>query len=290
MPRITFEVGLAIGSIILTVVLLVLDKAGKLKGAALYGLLALALLMTIPLAVGNPLVANAAQQWKLWLRTLAVAIVFLTFWAIAIWISPSQTPPQALRKQADTDNIDANKSAGIIEPDGVVLFAVNDISLHPTVEIGDSGTKFVFAGKEGSPLFVFSEESNLTIERVNGRVVVSTAIRNRSGQLIAELIRNEWKIRPSLLWDRNFNSNALEVRDEAGNVVLQVESLPDRIRLQAVWSSQSGSFAFVKKTKGGGAFLIGPNYDPLTCLKINPIFVYPSDLHPGELISTGHSS
>jgi hypothetical protein len=90
LPKLTFEIALAIGGTVLTVVLLVLDKAEKLKGPVLYGLLCLAALTTLPLVLGNPLVVNAVGPWKYWYRSLGSATVILGFWAIGIWISPSR--------------------------------------------------------------------------------------------------------------------------------------------------------------------------------------------------------
>ena len=92
MPTISLELGLAVGGIVLTLVLVVLDKAGKLKGQMLYLLLALAGLMTLPLMLGNSFVAEAPALWKYWLRAASVSTVILIFWAIGIWISPKEVP------------------------------------------------------------------------------------------------------------------------------------------------------------------------------------------------------
>jgi hypothetical protein len=73
--------------IILTIVLLVLDKAGKLKGAWLYGLLILAGAMTLPIAVGNDWVLDAPARWKLRRGVLMVALVALTYSGMALLIS-----------------------------------------------------------------------------------------------------------------------------------------------------------------------------------------------------------
>jgi hypothetical protein len=58
-PTISFSDGLAIGAIVLTIVFLVLDKAGKLKGPILFWLLGLAALMTVPLVLGNQWVGGS---------------------------------------------------------------------------------------------------------------------------------------------------------------------------------------------------------------------------------------
>lgn len=64
MPRISLELGLAIGGIILTILLVVLDKAGRLKGGLLLWLLVAAALLTLPLALGNSVVIDGASAWN----------------------------------------------------------------------------------------------------------------------------------------------------------------------------------------------------------------------------------
>ncbi len=63
-PSLSFD-ALGILGIVLTIVFLVLDKAGKLKGGLLIGLLCLAGAMTLFLAIGNPWVLDAPAKWKL---------------------------------------------------------------------------------------------------------------------------------------------------------------------------------------------------------------------------------
>jgi hypothetical protein len=97
MPRLSPELGLAVAAIIITIVLVVLDKAEKLRGGVLLALLVVAALMTLPLALGNPLVAGASSQWKWWLRMLALAVVGFSYWAVAIWIT---SPEKKLASQS----------------------------------------------------------------------------------------------------------------------------------------------------------------------------------------------
>jgi uncharacterized protein len=82
----SLELSLAVFGLILAILLVVLDKADKLKGTALTRLLILAALMTLPLALGNPLVAEASTAWRWWLRGIILAIVGFSYWGIVIWI------------------------------------------------------------------------------------------------------------------------------------------------------------------------------------------------------------
>lgn len=74
--------------------------------------------------------------------------------------------------------------------------------------------------------------SQFTVESSDGNIKVSTRITDSDGNLIAKIVRNEWKVFPGRSWDRNYSDDALEVRDSRGLVVLQVRTYPDRIQIQ----------------------------------------------------------
>jgi hypothetical protein len=160
------------------------------------------------------------------------------------------------------------------------------------MDFGDSDTGFIISEDTppGTPLFNFFNESNLVIETVDGHLKVSTQIRDPSGDLVAELIKNEWKVAlPPKTWDRNYTDDALEVKNVGGRVVLQVRALPDRIQLQGEWWSKNGfGVRFVKVSdpatgKPTGAIqrlsaALNPD-EP----RIEALFEYPSDSHFGQL-------
>jgi hypothetical protein len=68
---------LALVGIILTVVLLALDKAEKLKGAAVFYLLILAAVLTVPLALSNPWVSQQVGTSLMVRRVFAIAFVIV---------------------------------------------------------------------------------------------------------------------------------------------------------------------------------------------------------------------
>ena len=90
--RISFSDGLALAGIALSIVLLVLDKAGKLKpGPILFLLLILAFLMTIPLALGNSWVSAAHSGLARIPRTLLALCLFgALFSSLAVYVSGAQ--------------------------------------------------------------------------------------------------------------------------------------------------------------------------------------------------------
>ena len=99
---------LAIVGIALTIVLVVLDKAGKLKGPALFGLLVLAAALTLPVALSNSWVGGAVTvAARLSRRILMISAVVLAYSAVSVWISageseevtakPASNAPKSLR-------------------------------------------------------------------------------------------------------------------------------------------------------------------------------------------------
>jgi hypothetical protein len=179
---------------------------------------------------------------------------------------------------------------GQLIPGRRLLFSsTSRVSNPPRVEIGNSGSIFIYGGPAGKPLFDFYG-STLTIETIRGQVKVSTEIKDGEGHLLAELVRNEWRVSPSPnTFDRNYNADTLEVKNAEGQIVLQVKVLADRIQLQCEWrGSNDKGVRLVKSndpTKPGGFIVIfGPNQKPADAPPIKPLFKYPSDLHFGELL------
>ena len=105
--RISFSDGLALAGIALSVVLLVLDKAGKLKpGPILLLLLTMAFLMTVPLALGNSWVAaahSAMARVPRILLLLSLSGVF--FSSIAVYVSVPQNEEASAGELATDERI-----------------------------------------------------------------------------------------------------------------------------------------------------------------------------------------
>ena len=92
MFRISFSDSLAIIGIIATIVLVALDKAGKLTGPLPVVLLSVAAGLTLPLALGNAWVSDASPNMLRMSRgLLMVSAIGLVYSALLVWISPKQT-------------------------------------------------------------------------------------------------------------------------------------------------------------------------------------------------------
>jgi len=206
----------------------------------------------------------------------------------------------------------AAKYSGVLRgPALTILSPIKDI--YPKLKLGDSNTFFSWQGDQGQSLLSMVEGNELVISIEKGRLKLSTQIRDTHGELVAEIIGNEWKLRKENLWERNYDKNALEVRDAKGDVVLQVVLKEDYVQFAAkmygrdgagfgigsatftqedIRRHEEGSLKIVaaadgpKEVKIGdvtGVLEVRPPGHPLE-LVIEPIFRYPSELHLGERV------
>src|SRR5438552_17342349 len=96
----------AIAGIVFAIVLVVLDKAGKLKGPALLVLLRIAALMLFPLALGNSWIRETPWgMLKFSKMTLMISIVGVCYSGFAVWISQSNSSEDTHSRYQTTDNL-----------------------------------------------------------------------------------------------------------------------------------------------------------------------------------------
>jgi hypothetical protein len=151
--------------------------------------------------------------------------------------------------------------------------------LVPTFQIGSSNkitfSNVIYLGLKDCPLKVVVRD---------GRLFVSTLIRNKHGDVVAEIVDNEWKVAPPpRTFDRNYTDHALEVKDASGDVVLQIVLRDDIAQIQGKWYSADGAgFAMYVREDGEPALEKFPSGDQFRFAKIRPMFKYPSELHPGQ--------
>lgn len=91
---ISFSDGLAIAAIALTIVLLVLDKAGKLRGPILFVLLGVAFAMLIPLSIGNVWVSHAHGAVRVFRAMIGCCAIAMGYSLISLWISTGEAIPE----------------------------------------------------------------------------------------------------------------------------------------------------------------------------------------------------
>ena len=187
------------------------------------------------------------------------------------------------------------KNVGVLTAKTELLFSPRDFgsSRIPKLQIGRSGVFFTGpSGEFGTLLFPALTESQFKVESIEGKIKVSTRIADESGNLLAEINRNEWRVAPPpQTWDRNYSDDALEVRDSAGRIVLQVRARSDHIQIQGMWWVNLGPPNWVRRMtiwqgpdpKKGAQIVFSPKDSTDQLPEIAPLFVYPSEPHLGEL-------
>lgn len=94
MAALTFDRALAIIGFILTIVLVVLDKAGKLRGPVLFCLLGVAAAMTVPLVFSIPWVSSQIGASLFSRRALTVCLVGTAYALLCVWVSSGSEEPK----------------------------------------------------------------------------------------------------------------------------------------------------------------------------------------------------
>lgn len=228
--------------------------------------------------------------------------------ALALILVGTQVTSIVQEKQEDA----TLRYVGILKGEPITMLSAQK-QVYPRLKLGQSDTFFIWQGEQGEPLIKFLDDAGLTIWVDKGRLKVTTIVRNSKGEIIAEINANEWMINEQTKWDRNYNKNALEVKDDKGDIVLQVILGEGYVQLAgkfysstgegfAIGSSrfseedvlkhEQGELKLIAAADGPQEFKVGditgvievrPPGIPLE-LKIDPIFKYPSKLHLGELL------
>jgi hypothetical protein len=213
---------------------------------------------------------------------LGVGIATLIGFSIAFFSMPTDEVEKGTKAPVPSPS-----HFGVLIPNSKTLVSPSG-GLIPQIQIGQSETYFV--SRDAYLVFPALKESQLKVESIDGKIYVSTQISGIDGNLLAELIRNEWKVAPSPgTWDRNYTRDALEVRNSQGRIVLQVRAFADKIQLQGVWwtdyQGKRAELTLVQNPNQGGALIVvrPPNSNqPVEPIK--PLFVYPSESHLGEMV------
>ena len=136
-----------------------------------------------------------------------------------------------------------------------------------------------------SDIFPFFKDSGVRIETGKMGPLLTTIIRDRNGNLVAEIRRNHWKVYAQYCADKNYTKDALEIQDSAGHVVLQAKILPMTIQIQGEWwDTQGGGVRMVElpDPRMGSQVLPMNRQNQHTEALIEPMFEYPSKDHWGE--------
>ena len=155
----------------------------------------------------------------------------------------------------------------------------------PMVQIGE-GTNFVMTPDGVSDIFPFFKDAGVKIEWGKTGPLLTTIVRDRNGNLVAEITRNHWKVCSLYCADKNYAKDAIEIKDSAGHVILQVRILPGTIRIQGEWwDTQGRGVRMVQQPdpKMGSMVIPMNRQNQFNDSLIKPIFEYSSKEHWGEL-------
>jgi len=139
----------------------------------------------------------------------------------------------------------------------------------PVLQFGPTGASLPpWSGPVDTPM-IQAYYDKILIKRVNGKLELTTTVRDDNKNVIVDVDRNHWTVSPekSVSWDHNYTKDSLEVMDGKKRIVFQVKVLPDRIQLQQEWQWNKGA-------PSGGISQEG-KYTEKEGIK--PIFKYPSE-------------
>ncbi len=169
------------------------------------------------------------------------------------------------------------------------------ISDKAKLEIGTSRIVLIY-NNSVLPLMFEKIDSNIKWKNVKGKMFLTTDVHDKTGALIVNITDNHWTVSDSkaILWEKNFTNSALEIKDKRGYIVLQVELLPDRIRIQGEWWDEYGNGVRYAQQhydipgRGGASTtkLSKDNYPKEP--RIKPMFKYPSEKYFGAKINTDY--
>ena len=169
------------------------------------------------------------------------------------------------------------------------LFLASSAATKRLVQVGEGG--ILLPEFEADHPFSIFADANVAVDNDNGHLLLSTVVRDKQGKEVVRLERNHWVINPDkgICLDKNYTTDALEVRDGRDHVVLQVRLYPDHISLQGEWFNDRGEdWLLVLNRRESKTEMIakGSRYNPvLDAVMIEPIFQYPSDKHWAEWVS-----
>lgn len=132
--RISFSDTIGILGIVLAIVLVVLDKAGKLKGGWLVALLCLAGAMTLFIAVGNSWVMDAPEKWKIWRGAFMIALVALAYSGVALWILGNPNEGASVAEDENAELRFKHTALFYNEKAGSVFVQGRTVKLHAVYE------------------------------------------------------------------------------------------------------------------------------------------------------------
>jgi hypothetical protein len=230
----------------------------------------------VPLLTASLTVLNSWKNWKKdkkRTRTIKLSI------AISCGIIACLIAILNFNQAQKTIQLKAN--SGTLPTPRNTLLSANG-SLFPGVTLKFGPNAFPIVASQ------INLNGGVEIYEENGNIKLNARIRDKSGQLIAEIIDNEWTLNHNYMFDRNYSNNALEVINNYGNVVLQLQYISNVILFQGVvFNDQGKCVAFWEGNDGRGQAVMYGSVETNFTVPIKRIFKYPSWEHLGKYSKYG---
>lgn len=199
------------------------------------------------------------------------------------------------RIKSDSKKVAIETNVGVLDPaetsrDKIIWILGGTPFLFDVENINVTEISLPIFGKMMRPF----EGVNFIARMNKKKIEVTTTIRDSTGSIILEMIDNEWQVnRPQFAFDRNYNDSTLEVIDNMGNIVFQIQISGNKMILNARFVKPDGqlimSFPVLEPSDrmpgiSGIVNYESGNYKLASQIKFRPYFKYPSALHPNELM------
>lgn len=141
-------------------------------------------------------------------------------------------------------------------------------------------------GYEFTPVQFSDRKTPITIKLVNNKLRVSCSFTSLDGNIVAEIIENEWQINPNNYFRRNYDDQGLEVIDAQGIMKFQID-LVNENEIVVGGFFKFGNIYFTQKE----TYMFNPNHPTEESEIIQQhssnvayMFVYPETSHFGERV------
>lgn len=231
-------------------------------------------------------IANSIANWKL-IQYIAPILASATV-GVAIWAFAHQkvTKLEGRKRTIEQNAVKLKQQQSALS--GKLSSKIVEGRNAVTIHFGRSHiSASIQALREGMSMqpFSFIGDRNITIRLKDESILVSAEFRSLDGKIVAGIVDNEWQINPNNYFDRNYDSNGLEIIDQDGITKFQIDFTDlYNIRIGGSFISNGSMYAFLPGGQSIVLGLDGQSKDQLIGLgsRIETLFTYPSQSHFGQ--------
>ena len=136
--------------------------------------------------------------------------------------------------------------------------------------------------------FVDISGDELSLKESSRKASLNTLVRDTRGNIAVDISDNHWKVSKdsTVVWDKNFRSDRLEVLDGKEQVILSVQLFTDGMKIEGDWHNEYGESFRMYDVDGKHSELTSYGSgvrEPRNEIKRQ--FLYPSKDHLGQLVN-----